>query len=88
MAGQNSIGHHMFLLQRAGDDGMRLLNEAGLWVLLMEAYEFDPLSGDISTRNPVAERVDTIQRMLREAMRAHRNQAGRGFVFVFRRFRG
>jgi hypothetical protein len=76
MAGINSVGHHMFVLQRAGDDGMRLLNEAGLWVPLMEAYGFDPLSGDISTRRPEKERLDTIQRMLKEAMRAHRNQAG------------
>ena len=33
----------------------------------------DPLSGDISTRKPVTERVDT---MLKELMRAHRKQAG------------
>ena len=76
MAGQNSVGHHMFLLHRTGDDGMRLLNEAGLWVPLMEGYGFDPLRGDISTRRPVTERVDTIDRMLKEAMRAHPKQAG------------
>ncbi len=76
MAGQNSVGHHMFLLHRTGDDGMRLLNEAGLWVPLMEGYGFDPLRGDISTRRPVTELVDTIDRMLKEAMRAHPKQAG------------
>ncbi len=53
MAGQNSVGHHMFLLQSAGDQGMRLLNDAGLWVPLMGEYGFDPLSGEISTRKPV-----------------------------------
>jgi hypothetical protein len=58
MAGINSVGNHMFLLLRAGDDGMRLLNEARLWVSLMEAYGFDQLSGDISTRKPLTERVD------------------------------
>jgi hypothetical protein len=71
MAGENSVGHHAFLLQIAGDEGMRLLNEAGLWVPLMEAYRFDPLSGDISTRKPETELVDTIQRMLKEAMHSH-----------------
>ena len=76
MAGENSVGHLTFLLQRAGDNGMKLLNAAGLWVPLMEAYGFDPLSGDISTRKPEAERVDTTQRMLNEAMRAHRKKAG------------
>jgi hypothetical protein len=78
MAGKNSVGHHMFLLQRAGYYTMRLLNKAGLWVPLMEGYGYDPLSSDISTRRPETERVDTIQRMLKEAMRAHRNKAGSG----------
>ncbi len=76
MAGKNSVGHHMFLLQRAGDDGMKLLNDAGLWVPLMEAYGFDPLNGAIRTRRPEKERVNTIQCMLRKAMLAHRKQAG------------
>jgi len=78
MAGQNSVGHHTFLLQRAGDDGFTLLNKEGLFVPLMEAFGYDPLSGDISTRRPEKERVDTIQRMFKEAWRAHRNQLEAG----------
>jgi hypothetical protein len=78
MAGQNSVGHHTFLLQRAGDDGFMLLNKEGLFVPLMEAFGYDPLSGDISTRRPEKERVDTIQRMFKEAWRAHRNQLEAG----------
>jgi hypothetical protein len=66
MAGENSVCHHAFLLQIAGDEGIRLLNEAGLWAPLMEAYGFDQLICDISTRKPETERVDTIQRMLKE----------------------
>ncbi len=51
---------------------MRLLNEAGLWVPLMEGYGYDQLSHDIGTRRPETQRVDTIQRMLlKEAMSAH-----------------
>ena len=76
MAGENSVGHHTFLLQTAGDNGVKLLNASGLLVPLLEAYGFDPLRGDYSTRKPEAERVDTIQRMLSEAMRAHREKSG------------
>jgi hypothetical protein len=93
MAGINSVCHHMFLLQRAGDDAMRLLNEAGLWVPLMEAYGYNPLSGNISTRRPDSEkeRVDTIQRMLKETMCTHRKSSGPlscSVVFVSRRLKG
>ena len=71
MAGENGIGHLMFLRQSAGDDGMKMLNDEGLYVPLYEGYGFDPLHGNIS--KPVDVRLNSVQRMLNEAMRAHRN---------------
>ena len=76
MGGENSVGHQVWLVQKAGDDGFHSLNATGLLVPLYEAYGFDPLKGNISTRKPESERVDSIQRMLSEAMRSHRNTAG------------
>ena len=71
MAGENSIGHLMFLRQTTGDDGMKMLNAEGLYVPLYEAYGFDPLNGNISM--PLKVPANNVQRMLKEAMIAHRN---------------
>ena len=68
MAGENSIGHQTFLARTAGDNGMKALNALGLWVPLLEGLGFDPLNGNISTMLPDAQRVNTVQRMLKEAM--------------------
>ena len=78
MAGENSVGHLMWLLRSAGDNAFKMLNALGLWVPLYEAYGFDPLNGNVSTRKPEAERVDTVQRELNVAMRSYSKTTGSG----------
>jgi hypothetical protein len=55
---------------------MRLWNEVGLLVRMHEAYGFDPLNGNCSTRKPDGQRLNTIKKMLAEAMREYRKNAG------------
>ena len=76
MAGENSVVHRTFLLGKSWDEGMRLLNEVGLLVPLHEAYGYDPLNGDYSTRKPDGQRLNTIKKMLAEAMLENRKSAG------------
>jgi hypothetical protein len=80
MAGENSVGYRAFLLWRAGDDGMKLLNARRVWVPLMELYGFDPLNGEFGERKPAGRRLNTVKQRLKAAMHAYREKAGTGTV--------
>jgi hypothetical protein len=76
MAGENSVAHLAFLLQRSGGDGMKLLNARDIWVYLMELYGFDPLNCVFGERKPAGQSLNTVKQRLAVAMNAYREQAG------------
>ncbi len=55
---------------------MRLLTKVGLLVPLHKAYGYDPLNSDYSTRKSDGQRLNTIKKILAEAMREYRKMQG------------
>jgi hypothetical protein len=76
LAGENSVAHLAFLLQRSGGNGMKLLNARDIWVSLIELYGFNLLNCVFSERKPAGQSLNTVKQRLAVAMNANREQAG------------
>jgi hypothetical protein len=65
MAGINSVVHLVWLLRRAVDQAVEMLNRSKLFGPLMDFYGFKWRDGDFLSRMPQADRVDTVQELLK-----------------------
>ena len=69
MCGENSILQLVWMLMTAVDSAFESLNDDhGLFVPLMDMYGFDWEKGDFLERKPVDNRVDTVDKLLRDAV--------------------
>ena len=69
MCGENSILQLVWMLMTAVDSAFKSLNDDhGLFVPLMDMYGFDWEKGDFLERKPVDNRVDTVGKLLRDAV--------------------
>ena len=65
MAGENSVVHLVWLLRRAGDQAVEMLNRFKLFGPLMDFYGFNWRDGNFLSRIPEGDRVDTVQELLK-----------------------
>ena len=65
MAGENSVVHLVWLLRRAGDQAVEMLNRFKLFGPLMDFYGFKWRDCDFLSRIPEGDRVDTVQELLK-----------------------
>ena len=65
MAGENSVVHLVWLLRRAVDQAVEMLNRLKLFGPLMDFYGYKWRDGDFLSRIPEGDRVDTVRELLK-----------------------